>query len=325
MGKFADTGKSSIVSAQSGRLLAEASADGDHVAAMTAASRPPIIIAGMHRSGTTLLARMLMRCGVFLGWRRESNEESRTFLEVNKWLLLQAGGSWDFPPPADQFADPVSQRLCTRFMRYALNSPWFSFYLGRPWWRRGTEAPRFDMPWGWKDPRNSITLPLWARVYPDAYVIHLRRHGVDVAASLLARHQRRMQRWEQGFEQRKHFFWLRLRKRRFETGLGSLDAGFALWERYQDMTLAAAPLFGQRFLSIRYEDLLLEPAATLRTVCDRLEIDASVPEDALRLPQAGRAYAHRDDPALVDFSRRHGPALAAAGYEFETSTSPRAG
>ena len=26
-------------------------------------------------------------------------------------------------------------------------------------------------PWGWKDPRNSITLPLWLRLYPEAKII----------------------------------------------------------------------------------------------------------------------------------------------------------
>ena len=44
---------------------------------------------------------------------------------------------------------------------------------------------RFDQPWGWKDPRNVFTLPLWLRVFPEAKIIYIVRNGVDVAASLL--------------------------------------------------------------------------------------------------------------------------------------------
>jgi hypothetical protein len=49
------------------------------------------------------------------------------------------------------------------------------------------------MAWGWKDPRNSITLPVWLKLFPDARVIHIVRNGVDVAESLYRRQQRGFQ------------------------------------------------------------------------------------------------------------------------------------
>ena len=42
-------------------------------------STPPIIIFGMHRSGTGLLVRSLERCGVFIGSYQARNNESRFF------------------------------------------------------------------------------------------------------------------------------------------------------------------------------------------------------------------------------------------------------
>ena len=40
----------------------------------------PIIIIGMHRSGTTLLSKLLEKCGVFMGTKKEENNESIFFL-----------------------------------------------------------------------------------------------------------------------------------------------------------------------------------------------------------------------------------------------------
>lgn len=44
-----------------------------------------------------------------------------------------------------------------------------------------------SIPWGWKDPRNTITLPIWLELFPNAKILHIRRHGVDVAQSLRKR------------------------------------------------------------------------------------------------------------------------------------------
>ncbi len=48
---------------------------------------------GMHRSGTTFLARLLDRCGLFLGQRLESHHESVFFLHLNECIVRQARAS----------------------------------------------------------------------------------------------------------------------------------------------------------------------------------------------------------------------------------------
>lgn len=48
-----------------------------------------------------------------------------------------------------------------------------------------------DLPthWGWKDPRNTITLAEWLRRFPQAKVIHIVRDQQAVANSIFKRHQ----------------------------------------------------------------------------------------------------------------------------------------
>ncbi|MBW1793701.1 MAG: sulfotransferase [Deltaproteobacteria bacterium] len=45
-------------------------------------------------------------------------------------------------------------------------------------------APPF---WGWKDPRTTLTLPLWLKLFPKARIIHVIRNGIDSALSLWRR------------------------------------------------------------------------------------------------------------------------------------------
>ena len=115
-----------------------------------------VCVAGMHRSGTSMVARILSECGVYLG---ESDEllppakdnvaghfEHQEFVQLNDDVLATLGGAWDVVPP-----------------RYAI-------------WRRRRLEPlraraaslvermRPHAPWRWKDPRTSLTLPFWLDV-----------------------------------------------------------------------------------------------------------------------------------------------------------------
>lgn len=78
-----------------------------------AASTAPIIIVGMHRSGTGLLVRLLERCGVFMGDKQTRNGESKFFQTLNRQMLDSFGCSWrcvDFLPETAELRDHY-QRL----------------------------------------------------------------------------------------------------------------------------------------------------------------------------------------------------------------------
>ena len=57
----------------------------------------PIIITGMHRSGTSLLSKILIENDVYMGSKLDSNSESVFFQRINKWILSCNGSSWDNP------------------------------------------------------------------------------------------------------------------------------------------------------------------------------------------------------------------------------------
>ncbi len=140
----------------------------------------PICIAGMHRSGTSMITRLLNLSGVSLGpesellppneFNTEGYWENDAFIQLNEAVLSQFGGGWDVPPtlPAGwqerAELDPLrrrAQELADRFMRYE--------------------------PWAWKDPRSSLTIPFWRTVVPDLKVLICVRNPLEVVISLTRR------------------------------------------------------------------------------------------------------------------------------------------
>jgi hypothetical protein len=147
----------------------------------------PIVIIGMHRSGTRLLVDVLDKLGVFMGADRQADSESVTFMLINEGILHQCGAFWSEPMSAhfmlaqpdvvEAVAASVREALAAQLDNYAGRSGWHL-------WASANEPPAF----GWKDPRNTFTLPVWKHVFPRLRVIHIVRHGVDAAASLSRRH-----------------------------------------------------------------------------------------------------------------------------------------
>lgn len=188
----------------------------------------PLCLAGMHRSGTSLIASLLHGCGLDLGPENDllppapNNPhgfwESRSFLRLNEDLLRELGGSWDDPPARDVAGwqrEPLLHPLRKRAEKLLIR------FEGRE-------------PWGWKDPRNCLTLPLWRELLPDMKVLICVRNPLAVAESL----------------------WLR-------DGISSVHS-LNLWLTYNRRVLAAAPA-AQR-LVIHCETLLHNPHAELRRV-----------------------------------------------------------
>jgi hypothetical protein len=114
-----------------------------------------VIVIGMHRSGTSLVARVINLLGVDLGPPSSLMEpkpdnpkgfwESRPIAAFNDDLLAEMGGRWDDPPI-----------LADGWEEQARFEPWRARARGiidREF--AGAEVA------GWKDPRMSILLPFW--------------------------------------------------------------------------------------------------------------------------------------------------------------------
>ncbi len=147
-------------------------------------ARPTIIcLLGMHRSGTSVVARLLNLLGVYLGppehLLRPGADNPRGYWEnqrlfhVNKRILARFGGDWREPPsfPPGWQCAPGLEDL--RQSASAIVAEEFG------------NAP----VWGWKDPRTCLTLPFWQDLLPPMRYVICVRHPQSVARSLERRNR----------------------------------------------------------------------------------------------------------------------------------------
>jgi hypothetical protein len=284
----------------------------------------PVIIIGMHRSGTTMLTRLLEQAGLFVG--RDlcpDTHESRYFQRVNDWILQQPGATWD-NPEALRFlwSDARSTALAREYVRWQLTGlPVIRYFGVGGVLQRLASAQRG--PWGWKDPRTTYTLPLWLSLFPDAKVLYIARHGVDCAKSLHVRKQKETAHLEGKILTPTRFRVFRhslrgLSGRNIPTPrCDTLEGGFSLWEAYVDEAQRQlAGIAPERKHVLRFEDLADDFAGLMGGLFRFLGIevgDAQVAALRSQL-QLDRMYAHRKDPELKTFAERKQAALSQRGY-----------
>ena len=146
----------------------------------------PVLITGMHRSGTSMIARLLNLCGLYLGRVDEMIDprpdnprgfwEHYCFMMVSEYIIKKYG----------------YHELIEGEVPILLRDDWQydeglkTSYL---WAKRLAHSMEnsTDGVWGFKDCRASLLLPFWYEIVPDLKVVICLRHPLDVAASLIAR------------------------------------------------------------------------------------------------------------------------------------------
>ena len=271
----------------------------------------PIVVIGMHRSGTRLVVDVLDKLGVFMGADRQGDAESITFMMINEWLFHQCGAFWSEPMSAHfMLSQPEAVEALAASARQALDSQ-LDKYAGQTRWHRAKDLPAF----GWKDPRNTFTLPVWKQVFPNLRVIHIVRHGIDVAASLSQRHLQALLAATGGSAPnaltviRDDTFGI-LSSRRGWT----LTEALTMWEQYLDKARLECAALGPRAMEIRYEDLLSDPGRIVPLVAEFCSVPAPARGEPFSGLERSRAFAFRRDPDLVEFARSARDALARYGY-----------
>jgi GT2 family glycosyltransferase/glycosyltransferase involved in cell wall biosynthesis len=135
-----------------------------------------ICIAGAHRSGTSMLTRLLHVLGLALGPEidlmpaaadnPEGFWENLRFVQLNDEILNAVGGAWDLPPWEDELfrnddLAPVREKATLLLESF---------------------AP--EPLWGWKDPRTCLTLPFWRDLLPPFKTVIMVRNPLEVAYSM---------------------------------------------------------------------------------------------------------------------------------------------
>lgn len=136
---------------------------------------PAVIVAGMHRSGTSLAASILADSGVHLGdavmgpgeGNPEGHFEDLEILAFHRHILAANGLGTDGFTAQREISVPPAVWPESRRLVAARRS-------------RG-------LPWGWKEPRTTLFLDHWAEAVPEARFLLLFRRPWEVVDSLFRR------------------------------------------------------------------------------------------------------------------------------------------
>lgn len=282
----------------------------------------PVIIIGMHRSGTSMLTRLLGTTGVLVGSRLTRNAESLFMNSLNYWIFQQSSATWDRPSGVDDLLAHENIRPhVTGYLNGVTHGPATIRYLGLSRWLKYGSLHGIAKPWAWKDPRNTFTLPLWLEVFPRARILHIKRHGVDVAQSLRLRHKRASENAIARYRRRQSLYDNNpMAPKRGGFGhapaMASLHAGLELWRTYTERASRHVEDLGEQALELRFEDLLGAPERLLPGVLEfcGLNLDNLALRSAIDSIQPARKYAFEHDSELSAFARSNAETLAALGY-----------
>lgn len=144
----------------------------------------PLVVLGMHRSGTSFLVRALNLAGLWLGsedhlytvegragiGNPKGNYENTASVSINDAILANSGGAW-YNPPRNLVVTPGDlsnmQQLAESLEK---------------------DMPQGFIRWGWKDPRTVLTLDAWTKALNrNISLVATFRHPRAVAESLHSR------------------------------------------------------------------------------------------------------------------------------------------
>ena len=243
----------------------------------------PLIIVGMHRSGTSLLARLLNDLGIHMGAWLSRDAEAVFFQKINRRIYSHVNAHWAEPEnilSAMQSQEFIQKQSSEIREKFSGTSPVTGRYFRKLDWQERIQKP--DFFWGWKDPRTALVIPIWYQVFPQARWVHIIRNGIDVATSLYLRAFRQQNKWIRKFY-------------RFDFSDRTLDFEycFRLWEIYlNSISKAFTEINPNLILQIHYEDLLQEPEDNLSKILEFLQYESSPKEIKRVCTQIDRSKIH---------------------------------
>jgi hypothetical protein len=139
-----------------------------------------VLVAGMHRSGTSIVTRLLSLAGLYVGTPDELMQgmpdnpggywERKDICELNTSALNAVNVDWNTTLGDEiERLGPTQRRNLVHSIRDVIH---------------GLEQNR---PWVIKDPRLSVVLPLWKPLLSDPVIVICHRNPLEIARSLRGR------------------------------------------------------------------------------------------------------------------------------------------
>lgn len=141
-------------------------------------STKTLCITGMHRSGTSLTASWLQKCGVQIGYGKligasvgnpKGHFEDKEFVELHSKIIkncLPGSKGWIVTQDRNLKIEGEDELAAKEIINL--------------------RNQKYDL-WGWKDPRTVLFLEEWKKTVPDIKYIFVWRSANDVVRSLLSR------------------------------------------------------------------------------------------------------------------------------------------
>lgn len=256
----------------------------------------PIIIFGMHRSGTTMLVKILAKLGLFVGEKKEENYEAQFFLNINSQILNTVNASWDNPKSLDFIKNDLKNKI-VKELKLKLQSINRISYLGLINFFKYRDLRELDFLWGWKDPRNTYTANIWREIFPNSKIIHIYRNPIDVAMSLKLREIKREKRIIKKIEYKiKKFFSLNIVAHQ-SPKLRDIYEGIKLWEQYTNQAFS----YNKNIIHVRYESFLENPNKYLRDILDFINLKPTNPNinKTIKTINPDRKFAFSKNKELI--------------------------
>ncbi len=288
----------------------------DLLATSPAARVAPTIVMGMHRSGTGLVTQLLRDLGLGLGRAPAGETQSRFFTRLNSWVFAEASASWSQPEAVRAMvASDVARSVVTDYLATSCDGPRVAEFLGPRDYLRFRSAFNVDAPWGWRDDRGAFTLPLWLDLFPDARVVNVVRHGVDVADSMARVAVRHMEKRAQEYDRQRWRYGLVPRRSALSMGplAADLDYGLQLWDTYLTEARDRTALLGDQVLEVRFEELVEDPATVAKDLAEHCGLSVGGGRMAAAV-DIERKNAFCADAELVVLSRQYALSLERHGY-----------
>ncbi len=220
-----------------------------------------IIVAGMHRSGTSLTASILYAGGVNMGERLVGKEignekghfEDHDIVDFHKEVLLTQGFEMNGLTLVSEI--PVDEKLHRRAQDLI-----------------NTRSEKLF--WGWKDPRTTLFLDFWNSLLPDAYFVMIYRAPWEVIESLYRRGTDKLI-WE------------------------NPEIAAELWKHYNQKLLAFYENHAHHCLLINISRIVDDPSVLISGIYEKFGIQLSMPD--IQIIDKGIFNVHASPREISEF------------------------